>query len=85
MKEEDKTLGRNSCMLCATPDVRIEDGYQFCWGCGWVCLHDLALYMRRKHTPITLDRATRKYESQKSLASFGSWLLSHDFELTTKP
>lgn len=73
------------CELCGTPGVLVDRQYQFCVGCGATCRHDLVLYQGRKHTRMSFDVATRKYEASKKCESFGQWLVGHNIELIAKP
>lgn len=79
-------MGKNPCVVCATPDAKyIGDRFQ-CDGCGISCrLGYLLAYLKRTRRTVTFEKATVLYEAARPVISFGHWMMRRNLELIAKP
>lgn len=80
-------MGKNPCILCATPDAKIEEGVLVCFGCGRTSLKSVVQYLRREKKDVAFDDATFTYERSPfaTRISFGEWLVEFNLRLIARP
>jgi len=79
-------VGKNPCVVCATPEAKYAGDRFKCDGCGIDCrLGYLLRYLKRVKKAVTFDRATELYERARPVIPFGHWLMTRNLELIAKP